>query len=96
MNMGTSFLVAPINHTASKIIRNNFEKVRDFLQSKNEMYIKAQNPDEDEGENEGQENNGDGKNSPRSGGGAAASGGAGGGLASRLKKSPSQIKTEYL
>jgi hypothetical protein len=84
MNMGTSFLVAPINHASSKAMQNIFADTKEFLQTKNEMYLKALNPDDDEDAEDGGSNKG------------AASGRAGGGNAARLKKSPSQIKTEYL
>ena len=96
MNMGTSFLVAPINHSSSKALQSIFDDTRDFLQTKNEAYLKAMNPDDDEDAEDGDQeaHGGDNKNSPRSN--KAASGRAGGGPAGRLKKSPSQIKTEYL
>ena len=83
-NLGTSFLVAPINHTSNRNVLSNFSKVNEFLQGRNEAYLKALNPDEEEAEAESTS-----KGSP-------GRGRAGGSLAARLKKRPSQIKTEYL
>lgn len=50
MNMGTSFLVAPIYTNKPEILANTM-KVKQFLIEKNEAYIKAMNPDDDQ-ENE--------------------------------------------
>ena len=92
MNMGTTFLVAPINHSSSKAMQSVFTETREFLVGRNEAYLKAMNPDDDDDAEDGGQD-GKGSPSPKKG---AASGRAGGGPAGRLKKSPSQIKTEYL
>ena len=84
-NMGTSFMVAPINHTSNTNLKSNFSKVNDFLQGRNNAYLKALMPEEDEAD----EGESESKGSP-------GKGRAGASVAARLKKSPSQIKTEYL
>ena len=48
-NLGTSFLVAPINHTVNEKVKENFKEVQSFLRSKNEMYIKALTVDDEAG-----------------------------------------------
>lgn len=48
-NLGTSFLVAPINHTVNEKVKENFKEVQSFLRSKNEMYIKALTVDDEVG-----------------------------------------------
>ena len=48
-NIGTSFLVAPINLTNNEKVKSNFKEVQDYLYDKNEMYIKAHQIDEEEG-----------------------------------------------
>jgi len=98
MNLGTTFLVAPINHSSSQAMQSIFAETRDFLQGRNEAYLRAMNPDDDDDDDDddgqsGSGAGGKGSSSPKKG---AASGRAGGGPAGRLHKSPSQIKTEYL
>lgn len=46
-NLGTSFLVAPINLTKDAKVRANFEKNRQVLLNQNETYIKAMQPPDD-------------------------------------------------
>lgn len=46
-NLGTSFLVAPINLTNDTKVKSNFLQVQDFLKDKNQMYIKAHQADEE-------------------------------------------------
>ena len=79
-NLGTSFLVAPINLTANAQVRDNSERVRGGLLGQNEAYIKAMQPPDADDESQG-------SGSPSK---AAGSGRA------KFKKSPSQIKIEYL
>jgi len=45
MNLGTSFLVAPI-FISKPEVKQNVDKTKEFLMSKNEAYLKAMNPDD--------------------------------------------------
>jgi hypothetical protein len=47
MNIGTSFLVAPI-HVLSPGVSKNLEQTKEFLLKKNEDYLKILNPPEEE------------------------------------------------
>lgn len=49
MNLGTSFLVAPI-FISKPEVKQNVDKTKEFLMSKNEAYLKAMNPDDQEDE----------------------------------------------
>mmetsp|Transcript_10301 Transcript_10301/g.15743 ORF Transcript_10301/g.15743 Transcript_10301/m.15743 type:complete len:125 (-) Transcript_10301:1092-1466(-) len=88
MNLGTSFLVAPINHRADKKVVHNFDKVNSYLLERNNSYLKIQNPDEDAPDGQGE---GDPEGDGATGGDEGA-----GSKALKKKKSPQQIKTEYL
>jgi hypothetical protein len=47
-NLGTTFLVAPINQATNLKLKTNFSKVHDYLRSKNDSYIKALVGDEED------------------------------------------------
>jgi hypothetical protein len=47
-NLGTSYLVAPINHTSNERLKSNFSEVQSFLRNKNDSYIKVLMGDEED------------------------------------------------